>query len=92
MSGAACSRSVGGWWMDVGKPRIDVVAAHLVNVAWNGLSKLDIVPGLATISDKKGDQPTLIRINLVSRMVPFHYQRGGPRRILPLSGTSHHAG
>jgi AcrR family transcriptional regulator len=44
---------VGGWWMDVGKPRIEVVAAHLVNVAWNGLSKLDAVPGLATIQEAK---------------------------------------
>ncbi|MGH2750439.1 MAG: TetR/AcrR family transcriptional regulator [Actinomycetota bacterium] len=44
---------VGGWWMDVGKPRIEVVAAHLVNLAWNGLSKLDVVPGLATLSEAK---------------------------------------
>jgi len=43
--------------MDVGKPRIDVVAAHLVNVAWNGLSKLDIVPGLATISERRATNP-----------------------------------
>ena len=50
---------VGGWWMDVGKPRIDVVAAHLVNVAWNGLSKLDAAPGLATISEKKTEKQTL---------------------------------
>ena len=34
---------------DVGKPRIEVVAAHLVNLAWNGLSQLDVSPGLATI-------------------------------------------
>jgi AcrR family transcriptional regulator len=44
---------VGGWWMDVGKPPIEVVAAHLVNVAWNGLSKLDVAPGLATMSEQK---------------------------------------
>jgi AcrR family transcriptional regulator len=44
---------VGGWWMDVGKPPIEVVAAHLVNVAWNGLSKLDVSPGLTTIQDAK---------------------------------------
>jgi AcrR family transcriptional regulator len=44
---------VGGWWMDVGKPPIEVVAAHLVNVAWNGLSKLNVAPGLATMSEKK---------------------------------------
>jgi hypothetical protein len=44
---------VGGWWMDVGQPPSEVVAAHLVNVAWNGLSKLDVAPLLATMSEKK---------------------------------------
>jgi len=44
---------VGGWWIDVGKPRIEVVAAHLVNLAWNGLGQLDVAPGLATIQARK---------------------------------------
>jgi AcrR family transcriptional regulator len=44
---------VGGWWIDVGEPRIEVVAAHLVNLAWNGLSQLDVLPGLATMSEPK---------------------------------------
>ncbi len=44
---------VGGWWIDVGKPRIEVVAAHLVNLAWNGLSQLDVTPGLATIQARR---------------------------------------
>jgi len=44
---------VGGWWIDVGKPRIEVVAAHLVNLAWNGLGQLDVAPGLATIQTRR---------------------------------------
>jgi hypothetical protein len=44
---------VGGWWIDVGKPKIEVVAAHLVNLAWNGLSQLDVAPSLATIQAEK---------------------------------------
>jgi hypothetical protein len=28
----------GRWWLEVRKPRRETVAAHLVNIAWNGLS------------------------------------------------------
>ena len=31
----------GQWWLDVGRPSRDVVSAHLVNLAWNGLRNLD---------------------------------------------------
>jgi AcrR family transcriptional regulator len=31
----------GQWWLDVRKPKREEVAAHLVNLAWNGLSGLD---------------------------------------------------
>jgi AcrR family transcriptional regulator len=34
----------GQWWLEVRRPRREVVAAHLVNLAWNGLSRLDIKP------------------------------------------------
>lgn len=34
----------GQWWVDVRKPRKEEVAAHLVNLAWNGLSSLDPKP------------------------------------------------
>ena len=40
----------GRWWLDVRKPRKDVVAGHLVNLAWNGLSHLDAKPTLVTRS------------------------------------------
>jgi AcrR family transcriptional regulator len=38
----------GRWWLEVRKPRREVVAAHLVNLAWNGLSHLDPKPTLTT--------------------------------------------
>jgi AcrR family transcriptional regulator len=31
----------GQWWLDAAKPSGQVVAAHLVNLAWNGLKDLD---------------------------------------------------
>lgn len=38
----------GQWWLDVRKPRKDVVVANLVNLAWNGLSHLNAEPRLTT--------------------------------------------
>ncbi|MGH3425937.1 MAG: TetR family transcriptional regulator [Nocardioidaceae bacterium] len=38
--------TTGQWWLDTRKPGKDVVAAHLVNLAWNGLSSLDTKPEL----------------------------------------------
>ena len=38
----------GQWWLDVRKPRKADVAAHLVNLAWNGLSGLERKPQLIT--------------------------------------------
>ena len=38
----------GRWWLEVRKPRKETVAAHLVNLAWNGLSHLEAGPGLIT--------------------------------------------
>ncbi len=31
----------GQWWLDVRKPKMEEVAAHLINLAWNGLSQLE---------------------------------------------------
>ncbi len=36
----------GRWWLEVRKPRKETVAAHLVNLAWNGLSNLENKPEL----------------------------------------------
>ena len=38
----------GQWWLDAKKPKKPEVAAHLVNLAWNGLSHLDPKPTLIT--------------------------------------------
>ncbi len=38
----------GQWWLEVRKPRKEDVAAHLVNLAWNGLSHLEHKPRLIT--------------------------------------------
>jgi AcrR family transcriptional regulator len=39
---------VGRWWLEVRRPDKETVAAHLVNLAWNGLSHLDAEPRLIT--------------------------------------------
>jgi AcrR family transcriptional regulator len=37
----------GQWWLEVREPPREVVAAHLVNLGWNGLSGLEPKPGLS---------------------------------------------
>jgi AcrR family transcriptional regulator len=39
---------VGQWWREARKPKKETVAAHLVNLAWNGLSHLEAKPVLLT--------------------------------------------
>ncbi len=36
----------GQWWLEARKPRKEEVAAHLVNLSWNGLSGLETKPRL----------------------------------------------
>ncbi|HYP44732.1 MAG TPA: TetR/AcrR family transcriptional regulator, partial [Propionibacteriaceae bacterium] len=38
----------GQWWLDARRPKRPEVAAHLVNLAWNGLSGLEARPRLLT--------------------------------------------
>ncbi|WP_433873585.1 TetR family transcriptional regulator [Saccharopolyspora sp. CA-218241] len=38
----------GQWWLEAKKPKKEEVAAHLVNLAWNGLSHLEHKPRLGT--------------------------------------------
>ncbi|HET8561690.1 MAG TPA: TetR/AcrR family transcriptional regulator [Marmoricola sp.] len=40
--------TTGQWWLNARKPVKEVVAAHLVNLAWNGLSGLESKPELRT--------------------------------------------
>jgi AcrR family transcriptional regulator len=37
----------GQWWLDARKPNLEEMAAHLVNLAWNGLSRLDPEPRIS---------------------------------------------
>ena len=41
----------GQWWLDARKPKKADVAAHLVNLAWNGLSGLEAKPELRDTSE-----------------------------------------
>jgi hypothetical protein len=34
----------GMWWLEERKPKREEVAAHLVNLAWNGLAHLEAKP------------------------------------------------
>jgi AcrR family transcriptional regulator len=43
---------VGQWWREARKPKKEMVAAHLVNLAWNGLSHLEAKPTLLTRKPK----------------------------------------
>jgi AcrR family transcriptional regulator len=38
--------TTGQWWLDARQPSKDVVAAHLVNLAWNGLAGMEKDPAL----------------------------------------------
>ena len=45
----------GQWWLDARKPQKADVAAHLVNLAWNGLSGLEADPALRDGQDDERD-------------------------------------
>ncbi|MGN6681436.1 MAG: TetR/AcrR family transcriptional regulator [Streptosporangiaceae bacterium] len=45
----------GQWWLDVRKPKLEEMAAHLVNLAWNGLSQLDPKPKISPAALKQLD-------------------------------------
>jgi hypothetical protein len=41
----------GQWWLEEREPTREVVAAHLVNLGWNGLAHLEPTPRLLTQDD-----------------------------------------
>jgi len=43
----------GQWWLDTRRPKKSEVAAHLVNLAWNGLGHLEAKPQLLTGDTKR---------------------------------------
>ena len=46
----------GQWWLDTRWPSRDVVAAHLVNLAWNGLSSLESKPEMSSSKKLKKEK------------------------------------
>jgi AcrR family transcriptional regulator len=46
----------GQWWLDARKPALEEVAAHLVNLAWNGLAALDPKPQISPAATKRLDR------------------------------------
>jgi AcrR family transcriptional regulator len=47
----------GQWWLDARKPELEEVAAHLVNLAWNGLSQLNHAPSISPEAVRILSQP-----------------------------------
>lgn len=47
------------WWLDVREPPKEVVAAHLVNLCWNGLTRLDPQPVLVDAEYKESVPPSM---------------------------------
>ncbi len=47
----------GQWWLDTRSPKKDEVAAHLVNLAWNGLHDLEKKPALTTSRRERPPRP-----------------------------------
>jgi AcrR family transcriptional regulator len=43
----------GQWWLDARKPAVEVVAAHLINLAWNGLARLDRSPSISAAAARR---------------------------------------
>jgi hypothetical protein len=43
----------GQWSLEVRKPKLEEMAAHLVNLAWNGLSQLDKKPKISPAALKR---------------------------------------
>ncbi|MEQ4716665.1 TetR/AcrR family transcriptional regulator [Nonomuraea sp. B19D2] len=47
----------GQWWLDVRKPGREEVAAHLVNLAWNGLTGLNPNPSITAMTREQSAVP-----------------------------------
>jgi AcrR family transcriptional regulator len=43
----------GQWWLDARTPRREEVAAHLINLAWNGLSGVDPRPAISSEAKRR---------------------------------------
>ena len=75
----------GTYWLDVQKPKRDEVAAHLVNLAWNGLSGLEPKPYLTT--DHKARQKDL-KAKAKEAAKEAKESARAARRVSPEPGTA----
>ncbi|MCW2880891.1 MAG: putative transcriptional regulator, TetR family [Sphaerisporangium sp.] len=58
----------GQWWLDARKPDREEVAAHLVNLAWNGLTGLEPRPGLTAASTRAlATVPAVVELRGIAR-------------------------
>lgn len=63
----------GQWWLDARSPKKEVVAAHLVNLAWNGLHAMERKPTLETRKKKgkaKENAPAILEITAAAEETP----------------------
>ena len=61
----------GQWWLDSRKFKKADVAAHLVNLAWNGLAGLEAKPTLRTpTATRRPDPPVASRPQRAGRLRP----------------------
>ncbi|WIM68490.1 TetR/AcrR family transcriptional regulator [Corynebacterium breve] len=44
------------WWLDERKPEKEIVAAHIVNLCWNGLRGMEAAPKLELENSEVGDE------------------------------------
>ena len=77
--------ATGQWWLDARKPRKPEVAAHLVNLAWNGLSRLEAKPRLITAG--AGPRPIKTGADRPRRRESRPDRSSGPRSDPSPSGS-----
>jgi AcrR family transcriptional regulator len=58
---------VGEWWLDEREPAREVVAAHVVNLLWNGLARLEPLDATSVRKARKQRQDIVAQIEEVDR-------------------------
>jgi AcrR family transcriptional regulator len=58
---------VGEWWLDEREPAREVVAAHVVNLLWNGLAQLEPLDGRSVRKARKQREEIVAQIEEVDR-------------------------
>ena len=83
----------GQYWLDVRKPR-EEMAAHLVNLAWNGMSQLDPsgVAAGAGAAAREGRSGGAVRTPCRARLAAAgHHEHPPERKHGAYAGTAHRA-